>query len=171
MRLGERMRYSDGPTTQVSIDIAAAPVHVWPLVADLELLAEASDELQSAAWLDPAAPYVGARFVGRNHLERRGSWDTTSHVVECEPPHHFARAVEDVERPAALWRFDIEATDEGTTLTQHVRLGPGPSGLTPMIEAEPEREHELIDLRLGMLRKGMQATVELVARRAESTAG
>ena len=160
------MRYSEGPSTRVAADVSAEPERVWPHVVDLSLLVEASDELQHAEWVDPDGPFVGARFLGRNFRHEAGSWETTSTVVECDRPSRFAWAVGDTQEPAALWRFELVENDEGTSLSQYVRLGPGPSGLTPMIEAEPEREHEFVTRRLEMLRVGMQATVDLIAARA-----
>ena len=160
------MRYSEGPSTRVSASVSAGPAEVWPHAVDLGLLAEASDELQHAEWVDPSGPFVGARFLGRSFRDELGSWETTSTVVECDRPRRFAWAVGEPEQPAALWRFELVADDAGTSLSQYVRLGPGPSGLTPMIEAEPEREHELVAMRLEMLRVGMRTTVQLIAARA-----
>ena len=62
------LRYVDGPSTEVSIEIAAAPERVWALVTDLELPSRFSSEFQGAVLLDGAqALAVGTRFVGRNH--------------------------------------------------------------------------------------------------------
>ena len=158
------MRYSEGPSTQVSIDVQASAARVWHHATDLGLLAEASDELEHAEWIDTDGPFLGARFLGRNHRDEAGTWETTSTVVECDPPSRFAWAVgDDVETPAALRRFELVENDAVTSLSQYVRLGPGPSGLTPMIEDHPEREHDIVAGRLGSLREGMQATVDLIA--------
>ena len=160
------MRYREGPTTRVSVDVPVPPERAWRHVVDLDLLVEASDELQHAEWVDPGGPFVGARFLGRNFREEAGSWETTSTVVECERPSRFAWAVGDTEEPAALWTFELLEAHGRTSLSQCVRLGPGPSGLTPMIEAEPQREHEFVAMRLDMLKVGMRATVDLIAARA-----
>ncbi len=155
------MKYADGPTVQVSVEIDAAPDEVWPLVTDIELPARFSSEFQGAEWLDDdRAPGVGARFRGLNQHPYVGEWETTSTVVASEPGRVFSWAVSDPDTPAATWRFEIEPVGTGSRLTQWVRLGPGPSGLTPAIEAMPDREDDIIDRRLSEHRQNMTATVE-----------
>ena len=60
----ERLRYADGPTTEVGRVIEATPAELWPLVSDIQLPARFSSEFRGAEWLDDATgPAVGARFV------------------------------------------------------------------------------------------------------------
>jgi hypothetical protein len=75
----ERLRYADGPTTEVSRVIAASPGELWVYVADINLPARFSSEFQGAEWLDGATePALGARFRGTNEHPVVGSWQ-----VEC----------------------------------------------------------------------------------------
>lgn len=158
------MRYADGPTAAESIDLEAAPTRVWQLVSDISLPARFSSELQSVEWLDDAsAATVGARFRGRN---ARGSmhWETTCEITAIEPEQRIEWDVLGADEPLATWRFELEPTgDGGTRLTQWARMGPAPSGLSPMIAAEPEREEELVEMRLGMWRRDMRANLEGIA--------
>ena len=41
--------------------------------------------------------------------------------------------------PVAVWRFDLTSATDGTRLRYSARLGPGKSGVTMMIEREPDR--------------------------------
>ncbi len=136
------MRFADGPTAETTIEIEAPPDAVWALVTDLGVPAEFSDEFQGAEWLDGAGgASAGARFVGHNRHSGTGmEWSTESVVTECEPARVFAWAVGGTENPAATWRFELEPLDGGrlSRLRQWARLGPGPSGLTPAIEARPD---------------------------------
>ena len=48
-------------------------------------------------------------------------------------------------------------------------MGLGPSGLTPAIEAMPEREEEIVARRLGEWEANMTATIEGVKAIAEAS--
>ncbi|MFD4631034.1 SRPBCC family protein [Streptomyces sp. NPDC058284] len=165
-------RYADGPTVEVRERIAASPERVWELVSDIGLMPALSGELRSVAWLDGATgPALGARFTGRSRHESLGEWETTSYVVACEAPRVFAWAVGDAERPSALWRFGLEALEDGgTLLTQWMRLGPGRSGLSLAIERMPEKEQKIVFVRLREFERNMAATVGAVKALAEGAA-
>ncbi len=163
------MKYADGPTVEVSVEIAASPDAVWPLITDIGLPARFSGELQGAEWLDAdLAPGVGARFVGRNQHAYVGEWETTSTVVTNDPGRVFSWAVADPDAPSATWRFELEPAGDGSRLTQWVRLGPGPSGLSAAIEAMPDREDDIVERRLAEHRENMSATVEGIKALAET---
>lgn len=170
------MRFADGPTTEVSIEIDGPPRQVWDLVSDIETPTRFSDELQAVEWLDGAdAPAVGARFRGFND---RGTfqWQVTCTITDYREPELMEWTVEDVDNPVARWRFvvqpiPVQGAGGGarTRLTQWTRLGPGRSGLTAAIERKPEAEERIIERRLSMLRANMEANLRgikaLVERR------
>ena len=164
------MRMQDGPTVEVEISVEAAPVRVWELAGDLALMGEWSPEYQGGDWLDGAAgPAVGARFKGRN---RRGdrAWESESTVIESVPGQVLAWAVSDPGNAAATWRFDLQSEGNGTRVRQHVRLGPGPSGLTARIAEVPDREEDIVAARCAEIRRNMQATLEGLKAAAEQGA-
>ncbi|MDY7099850.1 MAG: SRPBCC family protein [Actinomycetota bacterium] len=164
-------RYADGPTTEVERLVAASPGDVWAVVVDITMPARFSTELQEATWCDDApGPALGARFVGRNRHPVVGEWETTSTVVELVANERFGWDVGDPECPAARWRFTLEPADGGTRLTQWVQLGPGRSGLSPAIEAMPDKESRIIANRLAEHRANMEATLTGIAAAAERTA-
>ena len=151
-------RFSDSPVVEVSTDIAAPPDRVWAIVTDINAPAAFQDEFAGAEWLDDG-PALGARFVGRN--QRRGfDWETTSWVAVFDEEREFAWAVSDPDNPGATWSFRLEPLTNGTRLTFHRVLGPGPSGITSIIEREPDREEEIIALRDATHQRHMQATVD-----------
>jgi uncharacterized protein YndB with AHSA1/START domain len=164
----ERLRYADGPTTEVSRVIAASPGVLWPLVSDIDLPARFSSEFRGAEWLDGATePALGARFRGTSEHAVVGQWQVECTIVEYEPERVFGWAVGDVEVPAARWRFTLEPVDGGTLVTQWCRIGPGWSGLSPAIERMPDREHEIVERRLaehaGNMEKNLDGLAALVA--------
>lgn len=162
------MRYADGPTVEAGVYVAAPPERVWELVSDIHLIASISAELQEVTWLDGAqAPAVGCAFRGRNRHPRVGEWTTTSRVVVCEPPRVFGWDVEDPERPTASWRFELTARDGGTELRQWARMGPGPSNLTPIIAAMPDREERIVAGRLREWQAGIDANMTAIKELAE----
>lgn len=162
------MKYADGPTAEVEVEIDAPPERVWPFVVDIDLPARFSTEFQGASWLTDG-PALGATFEGTNHHPARGEWTTTSTIVVFEPMRGFGWAVSDPAHPSAEWRFTLEPVDGGrrTILRQWGRMGPGPSGLTPAITAMPDKEERIVARRLDEWRANMQATVEGIKALAE----
>jgi hypothetical protein len=110
---------------------------------------------------------VGAGFVGRSKHEAFGEWSTTSEVIECEPERVLAWAVEDPENPPAIWRFRLEPRDGGTELSQWVQLGPGRSGLSFAIDRMPEKEQQIVFVRMREFETNMTATLEHIKTLAE----
>lgn len=163
------MRYSDGPTVEVDVFVNAPPGRVWTLVIDINTPARFSAEFEGADWLEPdSGPATGARFRGRNRHAAVGGWETISTVVQCDEPHVFTWAVGDPDHPSATWTFELDAEGDGTRLRQRARLGPAPSGLTPAIEAMPDKEERIIARRLDEHRANMHATVEGIKALAEA---
>ena len=161
-------RYADTPTVQVQTWIDAPLDRVWAVVSDIQLMPTMSQELQSIEWLDGATePSVGAGFVGHSKHEALGEWSTTSEVIECEPERVLAWAVEDPKNPTAIWRFRLEPKDGGTELSQWVQLGPGRSGLSFAIDRMPEKEQQIVFVRMREFETNMTATLEHIKTLAE----
>jgi Polyketide cyclase / dehydrase and lipid transport len=156
------VRYADGPTVEVETHVAASPAVVWSLVSDITTPARFSEELQEAHWLDDE------HFVGRSSHPAIGAWETTCTVVTRDPEREFGWVVGDPARPSAAWRFTLEPAGTGTLLRQWMRMGPGPSGLTPAIQARPDKEERIVARRLEEHRANMQTTVEGIRRLAEA---
>lgn len=160
------MRYADGPTVEITRRIAASAEDVWRFVSDINIPARFSSEFTGAEWLD-ASPGIGARFHGHNQHDAIGSWTTTSTVVDFAPGRVFAWAVGDPDRPSATWRFELEPDRDGTDVRFIARIGPGPSGLTPAIQAMPDKEERIIERRLSEFRRNMEATLDGIAAMVE----
>lgn len=163
------LRYADGPTTEVSRLIAAPPHELWVHVSDINLPAKFSTEFQGAEWLDGATePSLGARFRGTNEHPVVGNWQVVCTIVEYEPERVLGWAVQDPTDPAARWRFTLDAVDGGTRVTQWCQIGPGRSGLSPAIERLPEREHDIVERRLGEHAANMQRNLDGLAALVET---
>ena len=160
------MKYSDGPSTEVEVTVAAPAERVWRYVSDIGLPARFSTEFKGAEWIDE--PGVGARFVGRNEHPALGAWETTSWVMRYEPPRAFEWAVSDPDDPSATWWFAIEDAEGGVVLRQGGRMGPARSGLSIAIDAMPDKEERIIARRLEEWRSNMQATLDGVKALAEA---
>lgn len=158
-------RLSEQPAVEVSATIRALPAVVWEYVTDINISSRFQDEFQEATWIDEG-PALGARFVGRNATSRF-EWETTCTVVECTPESTFSWVVNDVDDPVATWTFIVEPVEDGTLLTYHRVIGPGPSGLTAAIEKHPDREEEIIATRDAVHRGRMQAVVDGIKGLAE----
>ena len=163
------LRHRDCPTTQADLMIAAPPAVVWALVCDIQLPARYSSEFDGGEWLDGASsPALGARFTGRNHHPAVGTWQTTSTICEYEPEQVLGWAVGDPGHPAARWRFTLVPESGGTRVTQWVQLGPGPSGITKVIEAMPDKESRILYRRLAEHQANMTATLAGIKELAEA---
>lgn len=162
------MRMSDRPTVQEEIVIDAPPAVVWALVTDLDAVGQWSPEYQGGEWIDGATgPAVGARFKGRNKREER-EWESESVVTECDVERAFAWAVgRDPANSGASWRFDLSPEGDGTRVRQQVIIGPGPSGLTAVIEQIPHLEEKIIANRQAEHSRNMQATLQGLKAAAE----
>ena len=166
------VRYAENPTTQAEVDIAAPPSAVWPLISDISLPGppvqragrDGMDRRRDGAVRRGPVP-------GPQRARRRGDWETVSTVVTCDEPRAFRWVVGDPGRPAARWGFEIEAAEGGTHLRQWATLGPGPSGLTPAIEAMPGKEERIIARRLAEHRANMLRCVTGIKELAERDAG
>ena len=165
------LRYSDCPSTQAEVLIAAPAAVVWALVCDIQLPARFSSEFNGGEWLDGASsPAPGARFTGRNHHPAIGNWETTSTICEFQPEQVLGWAVGDPDQPSALWRFTLvaDADGTGTRLTQWMQIGPGPSGISAAIEAMPDKESRILQRRLGEHSANMAATLAGIKEVAEA---
>lgn len=160
------MRLSDHPSVEVDVHVDATARAVWDLVTDINLPARFSSEFRGAEWLDDATPDLGSRFRGHNQRGER-TWSTTCTVTEFEPDSVFTWTVEDLENPVAIWSFRLAPEDRGTRLSMRAQLGPARSGLSRAVEAEPEREEEIVAERLDAWRCNMLATLEGVRDVAE----
>lgn len=162
------MRYVDGPTTEAHTIVRAPIEIIWALITDINLPARFSTEFQGAQWIEEG-PAVGATFAGRNHHAAIGGWQTTCTVTRYVVHEVFEWCVGEPENPSSKWRFTMVPTAEGVTLTQWMQVGPAPSGLTPAIEAMPDKEEKIIARRLGEHQVNMQANVDGVKLLAESS--
>ena len=163
------MRMSEGPTVEVAISIDASPERVWEMVTDIVGMGDWSPEYNGGEWIDGAdGPRAGARFRGRNRRQGR-EWESVSTVIEAKPARSFAWAVGDPDNPAATWRFDLTPEETGTRVRQHVRLGPGPSGLTQPIEQVSDREEDVVAARVDEHRRNMEATLQGIKSAAEQS--
>ena len=88
-------------------------------------------------------------------------------MVTREPERVFGWVVGDPAHPSAAWRFILEPAGAGTLLRQWMRMGPAPSGLTPAIEAHPDKEERIVARRLAEHRANMQRTIEGIKQVAE----
>ena len=169
-------KYADCPTTEAEISIDAPPAVVWPLLVDINTPAAFSQEFQGADWVEPPGddgPKVGDRFRGRNKHKVVGEWSASCEVSDLAAEQVFEWTVfgGDPPQKAARWRYDLAADGDGSTLRFSAQMGPGPSGLTPAIEAMPDREEDIVARRLSEWNGNMVRTIEGIKALAEGSEG
>jgi polyketide cyclase/dehydrase/lipid transport protein len=140
----------------------------WKLVTDITLPARCSNELQTIEWVDGSDHVeVGARFRGRNKHEAFGDWETVCEVVEVEDQRRWVWNVIGPDGVGATWGFEVEPASDGVLIRQWGRMGPGPSGLTVGIAAQPDKEARIVARRLSEWQQNMQANLDSVRAAAE----
>lgn len=151
-----------GRSVSCSVEVAAAPQRVWELVTDLPGMGRFSPENLGGRWVGGCGPRVGARFVGRNARGWR-RWRTTSRVLECQPGRSFAFSVRVAGLPVATWRYDVEATPQGSRLTESWRDDRGRLMATigRLVTGEGDRP--------GYARTSMQETLQRMKSAAEGS--
>ena len=159
------MRNDDESLIEESIEIDAAPAHVWALVHDVCRMPEWSAQVESTrlrAGFDRVA--LGAQFSNRN---RHGDldWITHAEVVRFEEGREIAFRIEE---NWVVWSLVVEPTaGGGTRLTQRREA---PEGIS-------ELSHELAEALFGgqeaftdRQRAGVQETLAAIRDAAEGTA-
>ena len=161
------MRFVDRPTARVTVEIAAAPETVWALCTDLPRFGEWSPENRGGTWVDGEGPALGARFRGVQEHPGRGRWETECTVTVCDRPNAFEWRLGEADLPGAVWGFELQASPTGTSLTEYVQMGPGPSGITEVIAAIPDKEERIIERRLAEYAAGLRAVLAGIKAAAE----
>jgi Polyketide cyclase / dehydrase and lipid transport len=162
------VRYRDQPTIEVTQRVRCDVPTAWGYVTDIKLPVRCSAELQSAEWLDGAdGVKVGARFRGCNQHTALGIWETVCEVVEVEDQRRWVWNVFGPDGVGATWGFEVEPASDGALIRQWARLGPGPSGLSIAIAAQPDKEARIIAGRLSEWQKNMQANLDWIRRQIE----
>ena len=158
------MRHRDQPTVEAVQRLSCDPETAWRYVTDITLPARVSTELESVEWLDGADHVaVGARFKGRNRHEAFGEWETVCEIVEVE---HGRRWVWNVVHPdgvGATWGFEVEPASGGSLVRQWGRMGPGTSGTTVAIAAQPDKEARIVARRLDEWLTNMRTNLAYIA--------
>ncbi len=166
------MKYGDEPGIGWGLLIDAEPEAVWAIVSDPATPAAFSDEFQGAEWENaPDGPALGATFRGYNkHPELGWEWDVECVITRFEQGRLFGWRVEpNMEGGgAAEWWFTIEPVRGRCRLWFQSTMGPGFSGLSPAIEAQPDREDDIVANRLDAWSANMAATVEGIKALAEA---
>lgn len=148
-----------------SIEINASPETVWSLVTDMERYGEWSSENTGGYWRKnedgvPGTGEVGDEFVGIN---RRGDdeWKALVEIIVREENKAFAFVTGGSAMNLIHWRYDIEPTESGTTLTESWAL----MNLSPLMIEHGDEE---IQYRAANAKESITATLKGMKAAAES---
>jgi hypothetical protein len=162
------VRYRDQPTIEVTQRVRCDVPTAWGFITDIELPTRRSAELEAVEWLgDADGVKVGARFRGRNRHEAFGAWETVCEVVEVEDQRRWVWNAIGPDGVGATWGFEVEPASDGVLIRQWGRMGPGPSGLTPAIVAQPEKEARIVARRLSEWQQNMQGNLDWIRSQIE----
>jgi len=102
---------------EISEVIKASPEVVYALVTDLTRMGEWSTENIGGEWTSGEPGEVGSRFIGTNRI-KTFEWSVPVEVTVAEPGRCFEFVAAPDDGPFVRWTYQIEATDEGSTLTE-----------------------------------------------------
>src|ERR1700709_459711 len=112
----------------VTVEMAAPPMDVWNLVADVRNTGRFSPEVFDAEWLDGATgPTLGARF--RGHVKRNEIgpvyW-TVCRVTAGETSREVGFEVLVRDRAVNNWQYRLALSGGGTDVTESFRMASSP---------------------------------------------
>ena len=166
---GATLRFDDAPGVTVEIDIDTPTRRVWPIITNIEVATRLSDEALGATWQGDERG-LGAVFIGRNQYPSLPEWTVPCYVDHYDEQRSFGWRTSDPDKPGARWRFDLEQIPSGTRLRYHYTMGPGRSGTSAAIKANPDKEARVIARRLGEVKANMQRTLAGIKQLAETPA-
>jgi uncharacterized protein YndB with AHSA1/START domain len=164
------MTEATGAQVDVEILVDKEQGEMWDLVTDVARIGEWSPECVGAAWLAGSTVSPGGRFEGHNRYEGGSSATVTCVVTEVRRPEVFEWVVLDPtelpERPGSVWRYELTpGNGPGQTQVLHRFVhGPGMTGLSEGMRADPGQADAILRDRLDTLRKHMTVTIEGMAR-------
>jgi uncharacterized protein YndB with AHSA1/START domain len=140
----------------------AAPVEdVWSLIADPELMAAWSPEVQRITWIGAADVSVGGIFHGHNRVGPV-RWHTRNVIEFVNPVHKFGWRTMNGPGNSLMcrWTYHLESQLGGCDVIERFEATSWPAvGITSLLWA-----------RGLMIRKGMRATLQSVKQAAENPA-
>ena len=148
-------------TVSVSRDIAADAGVLYDLVADVTRMGEWSPENTACTYKEGFdGPVVGAEWLGDN-VHGEFEWQTEGRVTEAERGEVFAFDAKVGDFVFAKWRYEFEAIDGGTRVTERA------------LDLRPEKVKSMslqmsgVDDRDARNRETMEATLAALAAAAE----
>jgi uncharacterized protein YndB with AHSA1/START domain len=155
------MSESGQPCAKASVTISAPPEAVYALITDLPTLATLAEEANAMDWHKGDRVSPGNVFKGHNRAGNK-KWTTTCTVTDAEPGRVFAFDVKSLALPVAHWRYDIEPTDGGCTVTEQTwDRRPGwfvrPAGIATGVKDRPTANARNIERTLARLKQKAEA--------------
>ena len=148
-----------------SIEINASPEKVWSLVTAMDRYGEWSSENAGGYWRKneegiPGTGAVGDEFVGINRIGD-DEWKALVEIIVREEHKTFAFVTGGTAMNLIHWRYDLEPSDSGTTLTESWAL----MNLSPLMIEHGDEE---IQFRAANAKESIAATLKGMKAAAES---
>lgn len=148
---------------EVTRKIASTPDRVWSLLADVTRMDEWSPVIVRCEWVGNAKEAeVGARFVGHNR-QSGARWSRECVITACDPGRELAFETLFRGSPSTRWRYRIEQSDEGTTVTESYDVVSMPMWVRALRRVPGVAERSRRDAR-----RGMELTLERIGTLAET---
>jgi len=154
-------------TASASVVVAAPPLAVYDLIADMPAMGEISPQCTGGEW-ETDERGVGARFVGSNTAGER-TWQARMRVCVADPGREFAwenlgspdDPVSDDAVALVRWGYAFEPVEGGTRVVESWRI----VHAYPELVATSERFRAALP---GLMLAMMEQTLENLRARFES---
>lgn len=151
------------PSTTVHAVIAADPLVVWRILADVPRTSTWSEGIHRCSWDTPVDPDIGPKEGDSwtaDFQRGRMQWSSRCSVLCAQPGTLFAFAVSGIDHPTAVWTYQLKPDSTGCLLNYTVTLGDGPSMFDGLSAADSPDRPALEQRRLDELARAMQRTVD-----------
>ena len=107
---------------EATIEIDAAPRHLWDLLTDVTRMGDWSPVCRRCEWIDGSCrAEIGARFIGHN---RQGlvRWSRQCEITVSDPCREFGFRTLFKGREATRWRYRLEPTPTRTRVVESYEI-------------------------------------------------
>ncbi|MFI5268967.1 MAG: SRPBCC family protein [Chloroflexota bacterium] len=157
-----QMREAACGHAEASMQIEAAPLATYGLVADVTRMGEYSPECFRCLWLDGDGPRVGARFRGTNKFGVV-RWSRVCEVVAAEPGRELAFRTLPLfpYADSTTWRYTFQPADAGTWVTESYEITKLPRWmqLVEVISGRPKLLPQAMHRTLGRIKAAAERTL------------
>ncbi len=142
-----------------SIEIGASPAKVYALVSDMARYGEWSPLSMGGKWLDSGTGKVGDWFEGHNRMGKM-EYDAKVEITEADEGKDFGFWTMGQAANIVHWRYSMQASAAGTTLTEHYRMYTAPPAMAKGGDAVVKGWTDSVSGNITQMLEGIKSAAE-----------